>query len=117
MYVLLDLADELDLSEILITAQAKDPHSEKGVDLRIMRLLLLYAYCLGMVSSRKLDRACNEDLDFRALTGHQQPDHSQISDLRRSNLDASKVYSFRFCGCARRPAWCGLGMWPWMAPR
>jgi transposase len=46
-------------------------------------MLLLYAYFVGTVSSRKIERACYEDLAFRVLTGNQQPDHSRISDFRR----------------------------------
>ena len=33
-------------------------------------MLLLYAYCVGTVSSRKIERACYEDLAFRVLTGN-----------------------------------------------
>ena len=77
VYFLLDLVDELDLSQILIPAQSKDPRGEKGFDPRMMTLLLLYAYCVGIVSSRKIERACYEDLAFRVLTGNQQPDHSR----------------------------------------
>ena len=100
VYFLLDLVDELDLSEILIPAQAKDPRGEKGFDPRMMTLLLLYAYCVGTVSSRKIERACHEDLAFRVLTGNQQPDHSRISEFRRRNLDALKdlfVQILRLC--------------------
>jgi transposase len=100
VYFLLDLVDELDLSEILIPAQAKDPRGEKGFDPRMMTLLLLYAYCVGIVSSRKIERACHEDLAFRVLTGNQQPDHSRISEFRRRNLDALKdlfVQILRLC--------------------
>jgi transposase len=100
VYFLLDLVDELDLSEILIPAQAKDPRGEKGFDPRMMTMLLLYAYCVGVVSSRKIERACYEDLAFRVLTGNQQPDHSRISEFRRRNLDALKglfVQILRLC--------------------
>jgi transposase len=100
VYFLLDLVEELDLSEILIPAQAKDPRGEKGYDPRMLTLLLLYAYCVGTVSSRKIERACYEDLAFRELTGNQQPDHSRISDFRRRNLDAVKglfVQILRLC--------------------
>jgi transposase len=100
VYFLLDLVDELDLSAILIPAQAKDPRGEKGFDPRMMTLLLLYAYCVGIVSSRKIERACYEDLAFRVLTGNQQPDHSRISEFRRRNLDALKglfVQILRLC--------------------
>ena len=55
-----------------------------------MTILLLYAYCVGIVSSRKIERACYEDLAFRVLTGNQQPDHSRVSEFRRRNLDALK---------------------------
>ena len=100
VYFLLDLVDELDLSEILLPAQAKDPRGEKGFDPRMMTMLLLYAYCVGIVSSRKIERACYEDLAFRVLTGNQQPDHSRISEFRRRNLDALKelfVQILRLC--------------------
>jgi transposase len=88
VYFLLDLVDVLNLSAIVIPAQAKDPRGEKGFDPRMMTLLLLYAYCVGTVSSRKIERACYEDLAFRVLTGNQQPDHSRISEFRRRNLEA-----------------------------
>jgi transposase len=100
VYFLLDLVDELDLSQILIPAQAKDPRGEKGFDPRMMTMLLLYAYCVGIVSSRKIERACYEDLAFRVLTGNQQPDHSRISEFRRRNLDALKglfIQILRLC--------------------
>jgi len=103
VYVLLDLVDELDLSDILIPAQAKDPRGEKGFDPRMMTMLLLYAYCVGTVLSRKIERACYEDLAFRVLTGNQQPDHSRISEFRRRNLDALKgliVQILRLCQIA-----------------
>ena len=88
VYFLLDLVDELDLSQVLIPAQSKDPRGEKGFDPRMMTRLLLYGYCVGIVSSRRIERACYEDLAFRVLTGNQQQDHSRISEFRRRNLDA-----------------------------
>ncbi len=91
---LLDLMDELDLSAIVIPAQSKDPRGEKGFDPRMMAMLLFYAYCVGIVSSRKIERACYEDLAFRVLTANQQPDHSRISEFRRRNLDALKGLLF-----------------------
>ena len=100
VYFLLDLVNELDLSAILIPAQAKDPRGEKGFDPRMMTLLLLYGYCVGIVSSRRIERACYEDLAFRVLTGNQQPDHSRISEFRRRNLDPLKglfIQILRLC--------------------
>ncbi|APD49144.1 MULTISPECIES: IS1182 family transposase [unclassified Synechococcus] len=109
VYFLLDLVDELDLSAILLPAQAKDPLGEKGFDPRIMTLLLLYAYCVGTVSSRKIERACYEDLAFRGLTGNQQPDHSCISEFRRRNLDSIKGLSIQILRLCQKAGLVSLG--------
>jgi transposase len=88
VFFLLDLAAELDLEEIYAVYRQKDPRGEKAYDPRMMVVLLLYAYCIGMPSSRKIEKACWEDAAFRVLTGQQQPDHSRISDFRRRHLGA-----------------------------
>ena len=51
-------------------------------------MMLLYAYCGGLPSSRKIEKACWEDAGFRVLTGNQQPEHSRIRDFCRRHLDA-----------------------------
>jgi transposase len=88
VFFLLDLAAELDLGEIHAYYRQKDPRGEKAYDPRMMVVLLLYAYCVGLPSSRKIEKACWEDAAFRVLTGNQQPDHSRIRDFRRRHLDA-----------------------------
>ena len=88
VFFLLDLAAELDLEEIHAVYRQKDPRGEKAYEPRMMVVLLLYAYCVGLPSSRKIEKACWEDAAFRVLTGNQQPDHSRVSDFRRRHLDA-----------------------------
>jgi transposase len=88
VFFLLDLAGELDLEEIHAVYRQKDPRGEKAYEPRMMVVLLLYAYCVGLPSSRKIEKACWEDAAFRVLTGNQQPDHSRISDFRRRHLGA-----------------------------
>jgi len=56
----------------------------------MMALLLLYAYCVGTISSRKIERACYEVLAFQVLTTNQEPDHSRISEFSRP-ADQRKV--------------------------
>ena len=51
-------------------------------------MLLLDAYCLGMPSSRTIEKACREDAAFEVLIGNQQPDQSRISKFRRRHLSA-----------------------------
>ena len=98
-------------------AQSKDPRGEKGFDPRMMTLLLLYAYGVGLVSSRKIERACYEDLVFRMLTGHQQPDHSRISDFRLRNLDALKGLFVQILRVRQKAGMVSLGHVARIAPR
>jgi transposase len=88
VFFLLDLAAELDLSAIYAVYEARDARGVKAYEPRMMVVLLLYAYCVGIPSSRRIERACWEDAAFRVLTGNQQPDHSRISDFRLVHLDA-----------------------------
>ena len=88
VFFLLDLAAELDISAIYAVYEARDPRGVKAYEPRMMVVLLLYAYCVGIPSSRRIEQACWEDAAFRVLTGNQQPDHSRISDFRLVHLDA-----------------------------
>ena len=88
VFFLLDLAAELDFEPIHAVYRQKDPRGEKAYDPRMMVVLLLYAYCVGLPSSRRIEKACWEDAAFRVLTANQQPDHSRISKFRRRNLEA-----------------------------
>ena len=40
--------------------------------------ILLYAYCLGLRSSRRIARALEEDVGFRVVAANQQPDFRTI---------------------------------------
>jgi transposase len=52
-------------------------------DPRVMVALLLYAYARGNRSSRGIERACQEDVAFKVITGMRVPDHSTIAEFRR----------------------------------
>jgi len=47
--------------------------------------LLLYAYSLGIRSSRQIERACEVDVSFRVITANQRPDYSTICRFRKEN--------------------------------
>jgi IS5 family transposase len=53
-----------------------------------MTSLLLYGYSRGIYSSRRIERACEERVDFMALTGGEKPDHSTICKFRSDHRDA-----------------------------
>jgi DDE family transposase/transposase-like protein DUF772 len=48
--------------------------------------LLVYAYCVGKPSSRRIEKATYEDVAFRVLSGDQHPDHASIASFRKDNL-------------------------------
>src|SRR6266850_1991196 len=54
----------------------------------MMVCLLLYAYCVGVFSSRKIALACERNLAFMAIVGQDRPDFRTISDFRKLHLEA-----------------------------
>lgn len=56
----------------------------------MMTALLLYGYCQGIYSSRRLARACRERVDVMAVTGMQNPDFRTINLFRKRHLKALK---------------------------
>jgi transposase len=50
--------------------------------------LLLYAYCVGERSSRRIERLCERDIAFRLITGNQAPDHCTIARFRQGCEEA-----------------------------
>jgi hypothetical protein len=53
----------------------------------MMARLLLYGYCLGVTSSRKIEKATHEDVAFRYLAADQHPDHDTIASYRQENVE------------------------------
>lgn len=76
----------LDLSAILKTYEVDrgQPPYHPGM----MVALLLYGYSRGVYSSRRLAQACEERVDFMAVTGLNRPDFRTVSDFRRRHLAA-----------------------------
>lgn len=90
VYFLLDLVGELDLNTIEAPIQARDPRGEKPYDPRMMVTLLLYAYCVGLPSSRRIARATYEDVPFRVIGGGSHPHFTRICAFRREHFGALK---------------------------
>ena len=82
-----DLLDRMDLSPI--TSHYED--EERGYPPyhpKMMTGILLYGYCNGIFSSRKLEQHAQEDVAYRVLAANNQPDHRTISDFRKRHLGA-----------------------------
>ncbi len=85
VYFILDTVNELDVSAIT----QKYEQEKRGFPPyhpRMMVALLLYAYCRGIFSSRKIMQACQERLTFRVITGDDIPDFRTVSDFRKLHL-------------------------------
>jgi transposase len=69
----------------------------------MMTALLLYGYTQGLFSSRKLAKACEERIDFMAVTAMQKPDYRTIGKFRLRHLEALGalfVQVLKLCGRA-----------------
>ena len=57
-------------------------------DPQMMLATLLYAWCLGIRSSRRIAKACEDQVPFRWLTGNIQPDHCAFARFRSRHEEA-----------------------------
>jgi len=78
----------LDLSEVMKEYQEERGHPPYHP--AMMVALLLYAYCRGAYSSRKIAQGCEERVDFMAVTALQKPDFRTVSDFRKRHIKALK---------------------------
>ncbi len=84
----LDVVNQLDLSEILEVYESGDGRGQPPYHPVMMVTLLLYAYCTGKPSSRRIERATYEEVPYRVLAGDQHPDHDSIAAFRQRHLRA-----------------------------
>jgi transposase len=86
-YFVSEMIDQLDLSGI----EQHYEREERGYPPyhpSMMTKVLVYGYCVGVFSSRRLERRLIEDVAFRILAAGNQPDFRTISDFRRIHLKA-----------------------------
>jgi len=86
-YFVRETVEALDLSAILDTYDSSRGGYPAYHPL-MMTQLLAYGYCVGVRSSRKIERATHESVPFRALAANQHPDHDTISEFRRRHATA-----------------------------
>ena len=83
-----DLADELDLSEFHAAYENRHGKGRPPYHPVMMVKLLLYAYSIGEISSRKIEEATYTDIAFRLLAANQHPDHDSIAEFRKRHRGA-----------------------------
>jgi transposase len=104
-----DVVDELDLSAIYETYETGDGRGQPPYHPAMMVKLLLYAYCTGRPSSRKIERATYEDVAFRVLAADQHPDHDSIATFRQRHLEALAALFVQVLELCRRAGLVTLG--------
>ena len=87
VFFLLDVVAQLDLSRVYAPYE-EETRGAPPFDPRLMTCLLLYAYSVGVFSSRKIATACERNLAFLAIVGEDRPDFRTISDFRKLHLEA-----------------------------
>jgi transposase len=87
VFFLLDLIPQIDLAPFH-RHYARELRGQPPFDVTMMVTLLVYAYSLGVCSSRKIAAACERNLAFRAVVGDDPPDFRTISDFRKTHTAA-----------------------------
>ena len=107
-YFVSDVVDELELSEI--TARyGGESRGGPPYHPRMMVKVLLYGYCVGVASSRRIAQRLHEDIAFRVLAANNTPDFRTISDFRKDNLDALSGLFLQVLALCRRAGLVKLG--------
>ena len=83
----MEVVEELDLSAIY-NRYSGSRKGQPPYNPRMMTSLILYAYCMGVPSSRKIEIATFNQIPFRVITADQHPDHDTIADFRKKHLKA-----------------------------
>jgi len=84
-----DVVDHaLDLTPILATYATGDGRGQPPYHPALMVKLLVYAYCTGKPSSRRIEKATAEEIPYRVLAANQHPDHDSIAAFRQQHLQA-----------------------------
>ncbi len=87
IYFVREVVRQLDLSSIYADYDgSKGGHPAYHPEMMVG--LLLYGYCVGIASSRQIEKACKENIPFRVLSANEHPDHDTIAEFRRRHLSA-----------------------------
>src|SRR5277367_950244 len=84
-YFVSDMVDNLDLSA-MDAVYGSEKRGQPPYDPLMMTKVLIYGYCVGVFSSRRLESRLVEDIAFRVLAAENQPNFRTISDFRKIHL-------------------------------
>jgi len=85
VYFVSDVVDQLDLS-VIHAVYGEEKRGQPPYDPRLMTKLLVYGYCTGVFSSRRIQKRLQEDIPFKVLAAGNEPDFRTISDFRKIHI-------------------------------
>jgi transposase len=85
VYFVSDVVDQLDLSA-MHAEYGEEKRGQPPYDPRLMTKLLVYGYCTGVFSSRRIQKRLREDIPFKVLAAGNEPDFRTISDFRKIHI-------------------------------
>jgi transposase len=86
VYFVSDVVEQLDLSAMYAVYE-KEERGQPPYDPRLMTKLLVYGYCVGVFSSRRIQKRLREDIPFKVLAAGNEPDFRTISDFRKIHIE------------------------------
>src|SRR5919198_6089327 len=104
---LADVVAQLDLGPIL--RAYRGGRGPRGYHPQMLLTVLLYGYCTGVFSSRKLAARCETDVAFRVLAGGEFPDFRTLAEFRRRHLPALPALFLGVLGLCREAGLVRLG--------
>ena len=100
-WFVLDAAEGMDLAAFLASYR-DDGHGRAAHDPAMMVALFVYAYAIGVRSSRAIERRCQDDVAFRVITTNHAPDHATIARFRvRHEAAIAELFGEVLALCAR----------------
>jgi transposase len=108
-YFVLELVREVDLTAIESAVQSGDSRGTRPYAPKMMTALLVYAYCVGIFSSRRIERATYEDVAFRVLSGGEHPHFTTVNEFRLVHRKALASLFLKVLQLCRRAGLVSLG--------
>ncbi len=86
VWFVIEVMGRLDLSAF--EHRRGDPRGRRAYDPAVLATVLVYAYCVGERSSRRIERRCHEDVAFRVAAANLMPDHTTLSRFVKDRAEA-----------------------------
>jgi Transposase domain (DUF772) len=107
---------ELDLSSSLRSYRA-DGQGAAAYPPKVLLGLVLYCYCKGVRSTRRIEAACLDDVGCRIITGNQHIDHATVARFLRRHREGLKTLFVQAWRSAPGVGWWTCPRWRWTAHR